>query len=128
MIVVAKEDVLKGLKKFRRLAKQDLLLSQATSEPEFWCKQAEGRRNTYGTLMQLIEDHGVDYAYNYAVKQYANLPFIYADKQGDAEVIGMRQAFEMFYSIIGMQALAKKQDIPSEVDFYGDDNIAVNAP
>ena len=42
MIVVAKEDVLKGLKKFKRLAKQDLLVSQFTADPDFWIRQAEG--------------------------------------------------------------------------------------
>lgn len=129
MIVVAKEDVLKALKKFRRLAKQDILLSQRTAEPEFWCQQAEGRRNTYGKLMQLIEDDGVDYAYNYAVKQYANLPFIYATETDNAELIGQGQAFEMFYAILGVQPPAKKQCIPPRIpisDSGGD--IAANAP
>lgn len=128
MIVVAKEDVLKGLKKFRRLAKQDLLLSQHTSEPEFWSKQAEGRRNTYGKLMELIEDHGVDFAYNYAVKRYANLPFIYADKQEKAEIIGINQALEMFYSILGVQPPTRNQIISPDVNLSDSGDVAVNTP
>jgi len=109
MIVVAKEDVLKGLKKFKRLAKQDLLVSQFTSDPEFWIKQAEGRRNTYSQLMEIVNDHGVDHAYRYAVKKYADLPFIFTTKEENAEVIGMTQAFEMFFTLLGVQPPARKE-------------------
>ena len=107
MIVVAKEDVLKGLKKFKRLAKQDLLVSQLTSEPVFWTKQAEGRRKTYDRLMEIIDDQGVDHAYKSALKLYAELPFVFTDKMKEAEIIGTRQALEMFFTMIGVQPPAK---------------------
>ncbi len=108
MIVVAKEDVLRGLKKFKRLAKQDLLISRFTPEPHFWEKQAEGRRNTYDRLTKLIFDHGVDHAYKSALKLYVDLPFSFENKIEDAEVIGMKQALEMFFTIVGMQPPLKK--------------------
>ncbi|NMB38408.1 MAG: hypothetical protein GX994_02400 [Firmicutes bacterium] len=107
MIVVAKEDVLKGLKKFKRLAKQDLLVSQLTSEPVFWTKQAEGRRKTYDRLMEIIDDQGVDHAYKSALKLYAELPFVFTDEIEKAEIIGTSQALEMFFTMIGVQPPAK---------------------
>lgn len=109
MIVVAKEDVLNGLKKFKRLAKQDLLVSRFTDDPEFWVKQAEGRRTAYSNLMEIVNDHGVDHAYRYAVKKYAGLPFVFADKNQEAEVIGKIQALEMFFTILGVQPPARKE-------------------
>ncbi|HHT37369.1 MAG: hypothetical protein ACE3NC_08640 [Candidatus Wallacebacter cryptica] len=109
MIVVAKEDVLKGLKKFKRLAKQDLLVSNFTADPDFWVKQAEGRRNEYGNLMELVNEQGVDHAYRYAVKKYAGLPFTFADKDQEAEVIGTSQALEMFFTILGVQPPGRKE-------------------
>jgi len=113
MIVVAKEDVLKGLKKFKRLAKQDLLVSKFTADPDFWIRQAEGRRSTYSNLMEIVEEHGVDHAYQYAVKKYASLPYVFATKKEEAEVIGMIQAFEMFFMILGVQPPSRKELRPS---------------
>lgn len=104
MIVVSKEDALKGLKKFKRLAKQDHLVSQLTSEPEYWSLQAEGRRQTYTKLMELINEHGVDYAYHYALEEYANLPFVFPEDRDEPERIGNRQALEMFFSILGVES------------------------
>lgn len=104
MIVVSKEDALKGLKKFKRLAKQDHLVSQLTSEPEYWSLQAEGRRQTYTKLMELINEHGVDYAYHYALEEYANLPFVFPEVRDEPERIGNRQALEMFFSILGVES------------------------
>lgn len=58
MFNVTPADALRALKKFKRLAKQDLLASEFTSEPEFWRGQAEARRATYDTLMGLVEEEG----------------------------------------------------------------------
>lgn len=120
MIVVTKEDALKGLKKFKRLAKQDHLVSQLTSEPEFWSQQAEGRRTTYTKLMELITEHGVDYAYRYALTDYANLPFVFENVREKPEVIGNRQALEMFFTILGVKYPGKSQQ-------YKAGDIAMNA-
>lgn len=120
MIVVTKEDALKGLKKFKRLAKQDHLVSQLTSEPEFWSQQAEGRRKTYTKLMELIIEHGVDYAYRYALADYANLPFAFEGDRGKPDIIGNRQALEMFFTILGVEYSGKRQQ-------YNAGDIAMNA-
>lgn len=128
MIVVAKEDVLKGLKKFRRLAKQDLLVSKITSDPDFWITQTEGRRNTYGELMELVNEHGVDHAYRYAVKQYADLPFNFTNKKEEAEQIGIYQAFEMFFTILGVQPPTRKKSKPPKISFVSQiQNNSLNA-
>ncbi len=127
MIVVAKEDVLTGLKKFKRLAKQDLLVSKFTDDPEFWVKQAEARRNAYTNLMDLVYDHGVDHAYQYAIKKYVDLPFVFANKESEAHTIGTSQAFEMFFTILGVQPPAKKE-IHHSGNFYSHNHkIAANA-
>lgn len=101
MILVAKEDVLRGLKKFKRLAKQDLLASSLTSNPDFWSVQAEKRRSTYSWLMDLVEEHGVDHAYHCAIKQYAGLPILFGNPSLP-EATGSKQALEMFFTIIGI--------------------------
>ncbi|NMB45134.1 MAG: hypothetical protein GX998_01860 [Firmicutes bacterium] len=102
MIQVAKDDVLRGLKKFRRLAKQDLLASSLTSNPDFWKAQAETRRQKYSDLMELVDEKGVDLAYEMAVQEYAKLPLFDPDQTVAPEQRGLEQALEMFFTLLGI--------------------------
>ena len=73
MNTLGKQDVINGLKKCKRLAKQDLLAKLATtSQPEFWNKQAEVRRQIYGELIEIVEK-GVEAATSYALKAFVKL-------------------------------------------------------
>lgn len=109
MIVVAKDDVLRGLKRFKRLAKQDLLASCRTSNPVFWEKQAEARRETYTQLMDLVERLGVDAACERALQSYAALPLVHSQGTPDPEVSGKQQALEMFFEIVGIDEKRRLQ-------------------
>ncbi|MFO7265388.1 MAG: hypothetical protein FWJ73_03820 [Limnochordales bacterium] len=102
MFTISPGDVLKALKRCKRLAKQDLLASELTSDPEFWREHAQARRATYDALMALVESEGVDAAHRYAMQESAALPL--ADSEEDtAATKGKRQALEMFFCIIGAQ-------------------------
>lgn len=103
MVSVGQEDVLRGLKKFRRLAKQDLLASEHTSEPAYWREQAHVRRETYARLIESVSERGVDAAYREAVNAYAALPLL-RDGQRDARISGEEQAFELFFGLVGIDA------------------------
>lgn len=119
MLNISPGDVLKALKKCKRLAKQDLLASGLTSDPEFWREHAQARRATYDALMALIENEGVDAAHRYAVNESAALPLL--DSAGDtAAVKGRRQALEMFFSIIG-------EGIPGAADAATDTPVRLEA-
>ncbi|NLM94083.1 MAG: hypothetical protein GX165_00770 [Firmicutes bacterium] len=104
MFEVAKDDVLRGLKKFKRLAKQDLLASSLTSNPRFWSSQAEARRNMYDELMAAVEEKGVELAYRQAARAYANLPLhnLSPAEDPDPQITGKQQALEMFFTILGV--------------------------
>ncbi|NLY55721.1 MAG: hypothetical protein GX058_04325 [Firmicutes bacterium] len=99
MIQVAKEDVLKGLKKCKRLAKQALLASNLTDNPSYWNSQAESRRETYDFLMKSIEEKGLEETYLIASENYSKLNRI--DLSSDPVKAGQKQAYEMFFTIIG---------------------------
>lgn len=113
MIVVARDDVLRGLKRFKRLAKQDLLASCKTSNPVFWQKQAEARREKYTQLMNVIERIGVDAACERALRDYAALPLVHSHGMPDPVVSGHQQALEMFFQIVGI-------DDKSRLQLYGE--------
>lgn len=109
MIVVAKDDVLRGLKRFKRLAKQDLLASSRTSDPAFWEAQAEARRATYTQLMEWIEEVGVEAACERALKEYAALPPVVSDGKTDPVRSGTRQAFDLFFQLVGLDQKSRLQ-------------------
>lgn len=101
MVSVGQEDVLRALKKFRRLAKQDLLASEQTSDPDYWREQAHARREAYARLIASVEQRGVDAACREAIEAYAALPLL-RDGQKDARISGEEQAYEMFLRVVGI--------------------------
>lgn len=127
MFQVSKEDVLQGLKRFKRLAKQDLLASSLTSNPQFWSRQAEARRAMYTTLMNLVEEKGVELAYESARREYVSLPhFAFDDAESYPQDKGRAQALEMFFTLIGADlASISKRNEP--VNTPGDEVSAIGS-
>jgi hypothetical protein len=101
LILIAKDDVLRGLKAFKRLAKQDLLASPLTANPQFWSAQAQARRREYDVLAQIVDEDGVEVAYDRAVERYASLPHVASEDKFGPEVLGQRQALDMFFTMLG---------------------------
>lgn len=109
MFSVTPTDVLRALKKFKRLAKQDLLASELTSDPRFWRGQAEARRATYDALMALVESEGVEAAHRYAIDEHASLPLLGSEGE-TAEAKGKRQALQMFFAILGLEQSVSSEE------------------
>ncbi|MGE5481659.1 MAG: hypothetical protein ACM3VX_01955 [Bacteroidota bacterium] len=99
---VAQEDVLRALKKFKRLAKQDLLASPQMSDPNFWEQQATARRAVYEELMVEVETEGVEPAYREAKMRYRALPLLASSDHSNPRLHGEEQALEMFFTILGI--------------------------
>lgn len=102
MIQVGRDDLLKALKKFKGIAKQDVLLSDLTSYPQYWKAHAEARRMEYATLIGLVEEAGVEKACAYAFSTYNNLPGVSDGDQTFAEIKGREQAIEVFFQVVGV--------------------------
>ena len=100
MCQVQGEDLVRALKKFKSLAKQDLLTSELTNNPCFWRTHAEARRKEYTRLIHLIENSGVEKACVYAFKTYEAYGLNVAVQS--AEMAGSRQALELFFGITGL--------------------------
>lgn len=112
MFSIRQDDVLRALKKSRRLAKQDLLIGPQTSDPDYWTRQAQARRSVYDMLMQEVEQYGVESAYQRAVRAYAALPLFHVQRskatlgatpsKADPDAAGKEQAYEFFFSVLGI--------------------------
>ncbi|HHT27097.1 MAG TPA: hypothetical protein GXZ82_07630 [Firmicutes bacterium] len=101
MIRIAKDDVLRGLKAFKRLAKQDFLASPLTANPQFWSTQARARRREYDVLAQIVDKDGVEAAYDRALERYASLPHLALENESNPEILGQKQALDMFFMMLG---------------------------
>ncbi|MBE3597943.1 MAG: hypothetical protein IMX02_03810 [Limnochordaceae bacterium] len=100
---VSPEDVLRGLKRSKRLAKQDILASSKTPNPRYWTAHAEARRRVYDLLMEAIEREGLDSAYHLARRQFATLLETPADRRAeDPERNGEEQALRLFFAMLGL--------------------------
>ncbi|NLY89231.1 MAG: hypothetical protein GX085_06375 [Firmicutes bacterium] len=101
MIEVSREDLVRALKRFKGLAKQDLLASELTPDPTYWRTHAESRRTEYKKLIELVENSGIEKACVYAFQTYQSLDV--SDKKQDlGENKGREQAIELFFHIFGI--------------------------
>ena len=103
MIHLAREDVLRGLERFRSIAKQDFLASGLTENPEFWAAQAAARREQYDELISIIETSGVPRAIESAIECYNELPNLHDEPEfSEPETRGSKQALEFFFKAVGV--------------------------
>lgn len=103
MIQIGREDLLRALKKFKGLAKQDILASNLTPYPEYWKAHAEARRSEYIKLIDLMEKTDIEEACAYAFSSYKSLPGAAEGDQVFAEIKGKEQALEMFFRVVGVE-------------------------
>lgn len=103
MIPIGREDLLRALKKFKGLAKQDILASDLTSCPEYWRAHAEARRSEYIKLIDLMEKTDIEEACAYAFSAYKSIQKAADGDQVFAEMKGREQALEMFFRVIGIE-------------------------
>src|SRR5690554_8052643 len=74
-VVLSSEEILRGLKHYRRIAKQDLLLASETDNPEAFRRHAEARRSVYSYLSELAQTMSPPEVVEEALKVYRELPF-----------------------------------------------------
>lgn len=96
MVQVGQDDLLRALKGFKGLAKQDLLLTNDSYRKT----HAEARREIYLRLIEFVETGGFENACVFAYQEYLKLP---DDGGSDSPFIqGRKQALEMFFKVIGI--------------------------
>lgn len=101
MVLIGRDDLLRALKRFKGIAKQDLLPNNLNPQTEFWKTHAEARRETYAKLIDLVESSGIENACVFALSEYQNLPSP-TEENLDPSTKGHTQALEMFFNVIGI--------------------------
>ncbi|MBI3962058.1 MAG: hypothetical protein HY335_04825 [Deinococcus sp.] len=99
--------VLEGLKRYRRIAKQDTL---AGDQALFRVRHAEARREVYGELMALAERGDVKTVIDRSLQLYSQLPFVSSSGPEEyPEIKGKEDALENFFVMVGMDPKVRRE-------------------
>jgi hypothetical protein len=109
-VVLSSEEILRGLKHYRRIAKQDLLRAPESPSPDSFTKHAEARREVYGSLAELAEAAAPEDVVHRALGLYRTLPFVSGTAE-DAypDVKGKENALENFFLMIGLDPKVRRE-------------------
>jgi hypothetical protein len=109
-VVLSSEEIIRGLKHYRRIAKQDLLRAPETDDPEAFRMHAEARRSVYAELSELAEIKSPDEVAEEALRVYKELPFVTGSERPEhTEIKGRENALENFFLMIGLEPRVRRE-------------------
>ena len=109
-VVLSSDEIIRGLKHYRRIAKQDLLRAQETQNPQVFSKHAEIRREIYGTLSNFAETLSPEEVANKALEMYQKLPFVTGTpKNTNIDIKAQENALENFFIMIGLSPKLRRE-------------------
>ena len=109
-VVLSSEEILRGLKHYRRIAKQDVLRSTETPNPDAFRVHAEARREVYAQLAEMAEHNPPDDVVTHALNIYKSLPFLSGTAEdAHPETKGRENALENFFLMIGLDPKLRRE-------------------
>jgi len=109
-VVLSTEEIRRGLKHYRRIAKQDLIRASETEDPESFRRHAEARRAVYAHLSELAETKSAAEVVEEALREYQELPFVTGSSDADhTEIKGRENALENFFLMIGLEPKVRRE-------------------
>lgn len=104
------DQLLQGLKHYRRIARQDMLRAGETPHPEAFLQHAESRREIYAALGTYAERHASDEVIEHALELYRQLPFVTGTPEHEhADLKGRENALENFFLLVGLDPKARRE-------------------
>ncbi|MDF1522682.1 MAG: hypothetical protein P1P87_07685 [Trueperaceae bacterium] len=109
-VVLSSDEIVRGLKHYRRIAKQDVLRASETPDPDASLRHAEARRTVYAELAELAERSGPQDVVRAALERYERLPFVTgSDDPAHVEIRGHENALENFFLMIGLEPKVRRE-------------------
>jgi hypothetical protein len=109
-VTLSTEEIVRGLKHYRRIAKQDVLRAPETPNPEVFRQHAEARREVYAQLANTAESQGPESVVGQALELYQSLPFVTGTaEEAYPEVKGQENALENFFLMIGLDPKLRRE-------------------
>ena len=120
-VTLSAEEILRGLKHYRRIAKQDVLRAAETPNPEAFREHAESRREVYAELAVVAELGDPESVVEKALELYRSLPFVSGTGEHEyPRVKGRESGLEHFFLMIGLdpklrrEARTARQPLPDQ--------------
>ncbi len=109
-VVLSSDEIIRGLKHYRRIAKQDVLRAAETANPEVFRVHAESRRDIYALLTKIAETQSPQDVVQEALKYYRELPFVTGTAlEEHTEIKGKENALENFFLMIGLEPKVRRE-------------------
>lgn len=109
-VVLSSDEIIRGLKHYRRIAKQDLLRAPEAEDPERFRESAEARREVYARLTELAEKLSPADVAKEALKAYQELPFVTGSADHEfVEIKAKENALENFFLMIGLEPKLRRE-------------------
>lgn len=109
-VVLSSSEIIRGLKHYRRIARQDLLHAGQTPDSERYRQHAEARREIYAHLAAVAETEPPLEVAREALRCYQQLPFVTGTPEDEhLEVKGRENALENFFLLIGLEPKIRRQ-------------------
>ena len=109
-VVLTSEEIKRGLKHYRRIARQDLLRAEETDNPTAFKRHAEARRSVYAYLTEVVETKAPNEVAIEALRAYEELPFVTgSDDEAHTEIKGRENALENFFLMIGLEPKIRRE-------------------
>lgn len=104
------DDLIKGLKHYRRIAKQDIVRSGESSDQPWLKDHATARREVYARLAELASEQDPEQVVQEALDWYKQLPFVTGTEDGEhVEVKGQENALENFFLMVGLAPKVRRE-------------------
>lgn len=104
------DQLLQGLKHYRRIARQDMLRAPETPHPDAFLRHAESRREVYVALGSYAETHASDEVIGHALELYRALPFVTGTAEHEhPEIKGRENALENFFLLVGLDPKTRRE-------------------
>ncbi|MFC5601043.1 hypothetical protein [Deinococcus cellulosilyticus] len=108
--LMSTEEISRGLKHYRRIAKQDVLRAPETPNPDAFRVHAESRREIYSALSDCAASGSSEDVINRALDYYRQLPFVTGTKEGEfPDIKGKENALENFFLMIGLDPKVRRE-------------------
>ena len=109
-VVLSSDEIIRGLKHYRRIAKQDVLRASETANPDIFRAHAEARRDMYAHLAEIAEGQTPTEVVREALNCYRELPFVTGTAEDEhTEIKGRENALENFFLMIGLEPRVRRE-------------------
>lgn len=109
-VALSTDELIRGLKHYKRIARQDLLQAAEEPDSERITLHAESRREIYSHLAELADTEPASEVVRAALRIYQSLPFVTGTPEDSfIDIKGRENALENFFLMINLEPKIRRE-------------------